>query len=264
MTPVLALSGVSFAYAPGQWALRHIDLDVKTGTCIALMGANGAGKSSLLLMLSGGEPPCAGSLLLDGLPVHQTRDELRRLRRGVGILLQEPDDQLLAPTVEHDVALGPLQAGASSDEARRLAREALDAMEITHLACRPVHELSLGEKKRAALAGLVAMRPRVLLLDEPAAGLDPRGVKTLLAILERLREDGTAVVQATHDVNLAYEWADRAYVLSRGSIIAGGDARVVLSDGPMLASAGLDLPLLLREREPMRRRAEWAESPANR
>ncbi len=252
--PLLELCDVSFAYAPRAWALRHINLCVKEGRKIAILGANGAGKSTLLLLLAGGEVPCLGSLVLDGEPVRPNRDDRRRLRRSVGILLQDPDDQLLAPTVEHDVALGPLQCGASQGEARGLVQQALAAMEISHLSSRPVHELSLGEKKRVALAGLIAMRPRVLLLDEPAAGLDGQGFRALLRLFEELRKTGTAIVQATHDSNLALDWADEVHVLCRSKVLGGGDPHEVLREGELLEAAGIDAPLLLREHAPAVRR----------
>ncbi len=237
---------MGFAYAPGSWALKHVDLAVVPGERVALLGGNGAGKSTLLLMMNGAEKPCAGAVYLDGEPIAYTRDGLRRVRRKVGILLQDPEDQLLAPVVEHDVAIGPLLAGAEPAEARRAVREALCAMEIEHLAERPIHELSAGEKKRVALAGLVALRPCVLLLDEPTAGLDPAGVRALLSVLETVRQQGTAIVQATHDVNLAYAWADSVCVLWRGMVLGAGTAKEVLNDQEKLARAGLELPFQLR------------------
>lgn len=253
MRPLLELCDASFAYTPGQWALRNVSLSVTQGECLALLGANGAGKSTLLMLLAGAEEPCHGQLRTDGQPVVYRGETLKQLRRSSGILLQDPDDQLLAPTVEHDVALAPLEHGASTGEARRLALRALRAMGVEHLASRPVHDLSLGEKKRVALAGLIVMKPRVLLLDEPTAGLDPAGVRALLASLEELRLTGTAIVQATHDVNLAFEWADSACLLNQGRVLCSGDAADVLSDGSLLDQAGLDLPLALQSVSHLRR-----------
>jgi cobalt/nickel transport system ATP-binding protein len=246
VAPLLELRDLSFGYTHGHWALRDISLAVKAGERVVLMGGNGAGKSSLLLMLEGTEQPCAGSVLLDGEVLSGAKEQAALLRRSVGVLLQDPDDQLIAPTVEQDVAIAPLLLGATPPEARRVVREVLTQLEIDHLAARPVHELSLGEKKRVALAGVVALRPRALLLDEPTAGLDPSGVKALARILNTLQQEGTAIVQATHDVNFAWDWADSAYLLHRGRLLGGGDAAVVLADEDLLQQAGLELPLRLQ------------------
>lgn len=271
---VLDARGVSYAYAPGHWAVRNVDLLVQPGNKIALLGANGAGKSTLLLLLSGAEHLCQGEIYVRGVKASRSRDGMRFWRREVSLLLQDPEDQLLAPTVEQDVAFGPLQSEMDEPAARRLAIEALESMAIPHLAARPVHELSLGEKKRVALAGLIVQRPSVLLLDEPTAGLDPAGVRALLATLDSLAESGTAIVQATHDVDFAYEWAGRVCVMFEGGILAQGEPSRVLGDSEMLAHASLEPPLLLdaalamggeppfpRSREDFR---QWARSNARR
>lgn len=263
---MLEARGVSYAYAPGHWAVRNIDLEVAAGARVALLGANGAGKSTLLLLLSGAEHVCHGEILLRGWKADRTRQGLRRWRQEVGLLLQDPEDQLLAPTVEQDVALGPLQSGAEESEARRLAEQALAALAIPHLALRPVHELSLGEKKRVALAGLLVQAPGVLLLDEPTAGLDPEGVRALRETLDTLSSAGAAIVLATHNVDFAFEWADEVCVLFEGGILARGEPAEVLADREMLTHASLEPPLLLEAalalggRPPLpRSRAEFRE-----
>ncbi|MBM3725911.1 MAG: ABC transporter ATP-binding protein [Acidobacteria bacterium] len=237
--------GVSYAYAPGHWAVRNVDLDVPAGARIALLGANGAGKSTLLLLLSGAEHVCHGEILLHGSSAERSREGLRRWRREVGLLLQDPEDQLLAPTVEQDVAFGPLRGGVEEPRARQLVERALADMAIPHLATRPVHELSLGEKKRVALAGLLVQAPAVLLLDEPAAGLDPGGVRALREMLDTLARAGTAIIMATHDVDFAYEWASEVCVLFQGGILARGEPAEILADREMLTHASLEPPLLL-------------------
>jgi len=241
----LEARGVSYAYAPGHWAVRNVDLDLPAGARIALLGANGAGKSTLLLLLSGAEHLCHGEIFLHGTRAERSRAGLRRWRREVGLLLQDPEDQLLAPTVEQDVAFGPLQDGVEETQARKLVGQALSDMAIPHLATRPVHELSLGEKKRVALAGLLVQAPAVLLLDEPTAGLDPGGVRALREILHTLSQAGTAVILATHDVDFAYEWATEVCVLFQGGILARGVPAGVLADREMLTHASLEPPLLL-------------------
>lgn len=242
---VLAARGVSYAYAPGHWAVRNIDLVIHAGARIALLGANGAGKSTLLLLLSGAEHVCHGEMYLNGTRAERSRTGMRRWRRQVGMLLQDPEDQLLAPTVEQDVAFGPLQDGVEEAEARKLVEQTLSRMGISHLATRPVHELSLGEKKRVALAGLLIHRPSVLLLDEPTAGLDPSGVRALRETLDSLAATGTAIILATHEVDFAYEWAAEVCVLFEGGILARGEPSQVLADRDMLTHASLEPPLLL-------------------
>lgn len=240
--PVLEARSLSYAYAPGQWAVRNVDLSVPAGSKIALLGANGAGKSSLLLLLAGVEHACHGEVLLNG---EKARSGAKSWRAQVSLLLQDPEDQLLAPTVEQDVAFAPMQAGAAESAVRQRVADALESLGIAHLKERPVHELSLGEKKRVALAGLIVERPRVLLLDEPTSGLDAAGVRSLLAVLDSLAAAGTAIVQATHDVDLAYEWAREVCVLFQGGVLASGDPQVVLADSEMLENASLEPPLLL-------------------
>ena len=254
VTPLLELREVSFAYAEGHWSLRRVSMVVRPGERVALLGPNGAGKSTLLLIMNGSEKPCAGSVWLDGYQLTGSRDQAPLVRRSIGLLLQDPDDQLIAPTVEQDVAIGPALMGAGRIQIRRIVEEALALMNIEHLAHRAVHELSLGEKKRAALAGIVALRPRLLLLDEPTAGLDPAGVKALARILDALQEEGTAIVQTTHDVNLAYEWADSAFIMEGGTVLGGGEAGEVLANESLLDRAGLDLPLRLQPAVSTRRR----------
>jgi cobalt/nickel transport system ATP-binding protein len=222
-----------------------VDLEAPAGARIALLGANGAGKSTLLLLLSGAEHVCHGEVFLRGSRAERSREGLRRWRREVGLLLQDPEDQLLAPTVEQDVAFGPLQDGVEEPAARKLVERALAAMAIPHLATRPVHELSLGEKKRVALAGLLVQAPAVLLLDEPTAGLDPEGMRALRETLDSLAQAGTAIILATHDVDFAYEWASEVCVLFQGGILARGEPAEILADRDMLTHASLEPPLLL-------------------
>lgn len=243
--PVLETHGLSFAYAPGHWAVRNIDLQVTPGSHMALLGANGAGKSTLLLLLSGTLHLCQGEIAIEGRSVGHSREGMRHWRKRVGLLLQDPEDQLLAPTVEQDVAFAPLQAGATEEQARAAVQQALQALDIEHLATRPVYELSLGEKKRVALAGLIVERPAVLLLDEPTSGLDPGAVRALALTLEYLTAQGTAILQATHDVDFAYEHATEVCVMFRGGILAQGCPETVLADAGMLQHASLEPPLLL-------------------
>ncbi|MGW4777977.1 ATP-binding cassette domain-containing protein [Streptomyces filamentosus] len=240
-TPVVELVRASFAYEDGPAVLTDVGLAVPEGRTVALLGRNGGGKTTLLRLLSGGLRCGSGALLLDGAEVTYDRKGLTRLRTSVQLVVQDPDDQLFAASVAQDVSFGPMNLGLPEDEVRLRVTEALEALDITALADRPTHLLSYGQRKRAAIAGAVAMRPRVLIMDEPTAGLDPHGQERLLETLERLRAAGTTVVMATHDVDLALRWADEAAVLSPAGLRTG-PATGLLADDALLDAARLRRP----------------------
>ena len=217
--------------------LRDATLRIDAGRRIALLGANGSGKTTLLRCLSGALRPTAGRVCLRGAALGHDRASLRAHRRLVQLVLQDPDAQLFSADVTQDVSFGPLNLGLDDSAAWARVEEALDLLSITHLAERPTHQLSYGERKRVAIAGAVAMRPEVLLLDEPTAGLDPMGVGELLATLGRL--DAT-VVLATHDVDLALAWADEVAVVCDGSVTQGDPA--LLGDADLIGRARLRMP----------------------
>ncbi|MEU9373371.1 ATP-binding cassette domain-containing protein [Streptomyces sp. NPDC048255] len=238
MTPLVELVGAGYAYEDGPSVLSGVDFAIEEGRALVLLGRNGSGKTTLMRLLSGGLRPGSGQLRLDGAVVAYDRKGLTRLRTGVQLVVQDPDDQLFAASVEQDVSFGPMNLGLPAPEVRRRVDSALTSLDITALRDRPTHLLSYGQRKRAAIAGAVAMAPRVLILDEPTAGLDPDGQERLLDVLAGLRADGTTVVMATHDVELAVRWADDAAVLTPSGIRTGA-ARDLLSDPELLASAGL-------------------------
>ncbi|MEV6571281.1 ATP-binding cassette domain-containing protein [Streptomyces sp. NPDC051577] len=238
MNPLVELAGAGYAYEDGPAVLSDVDFGIVEGRALVLLGRNGSGKTTLMRLLSGGLRPGSGTLRLDGAEVTYDRAGLTRLRRAVQLVVQDPDDQLFAASVEQDVSFGPLNMGLAPDEARGRVDSALAALDITALRDRPTHLLSYGQRKRAAIAGAVAMAPRVLILDEPTAGLDPDGQERLLDVLAGLRAAGTTVVMATHDVDLAVRWADDAAVLTPTGI-RFGPAGELLSDPGLPASAGL-------------------------
>ncbi|MGW5214197.1 energy-coupling factor ABC transporter ATP-binding protein [Streptomyces sp. NPDC004051] len=238
---LVALRNASFAYEDGPAVLTGLDFEVREGRALALLGRNGSGKTTLMRLLSGGLRPCEGELTVAGRPVRYDRKGLTRLRTTVQLVVQDPDDQLFAASVGQDVSFGPLNLGLSDAEVRARVTEALAALDITALADRPTHLLSYGQRKRTAIAGAVAMRPRVLILDEPTAGLDPDGQERLLATLDGLRANGTTVVMATHDVDLALRWADDAALLTPSGARTG-PAAAMLARTDLLAAAGLRLP----------------------
>ncbi|MBV1938870.1 ATP-binding cassette domain-containing protein [Streptomyces sp. BV286] len=240
--PVLvALRGASYAYEDGPPVLRNLDFEVREGRALALLGRNGSGKTTLMRLLSGGLRPDTGQLAVADQPVRYDRKGLTRLRTTVQLVVQDPDDQLFAASVGQDVSFGPLNLGLTDLEVRARVDEALAALDISALADRPTHLLSYGQRKRTAIAGAVAMRPRVLILDEPTAGLDPDGQERLLAALDGLREGGTTVVMATHDVDLALRWADDAALLTPDGVFTG-PAAGTLARTDLLEQAGLRLP----------------------
>ncbi|WP_409331098.1 energy-coupling factor ABC transporter ATP-binding protein [Trujillonella humicola] len=240
----LAADGLVVGYERGRRVLDGASLTVPAGRRLALLGANGSGKTTLLRCLSGALEPSAGTVRLDGHELRHTRRGLRAHRQEVQLVLQDPDDQLFSASVAQDVSFGPLNLGLDEDAVRARVAEALALLAVDGLAARPTHQLSYGERKRVAIAGAVAMRPCVLLLDEPTAGLDPSAVAEALAALARLQATGTTVVMSTHDVDLALRWADEVAVVVDRRVVQG-DPATVLGDGGLLARARLDRPWAL-------------------
>ncbi|MFE9257203.1 energy-coupling factor ABC transporter ATP-binding protein [Streptomyces sp. NPDC006879] len=239
--PIVELLDVSYAYEDGPAVLHRVDFAIREGRSLALLGRNGGGKTTLLRLLSGGLRPDSGEVLLAGEPVRYGRKGLTGLRTSVQLVVQDPDDQLFAASVGQDVSFGPMNLGLTQEAVRERVDEALAALDITALRDRPTHLLSYGQRKRAAIAGAVAMRPRVLILDEPTAGLDPHGQERLLEVLARLGRWGTTVVMATHDVDLALRWADDAAVLAPDGLRCG-PVTELLSDATLLDAARLRRP----------------------
>jgi cobalt/nickel transport system ATP-binding protein len=240
----LIAEGLVVGYQRDRPVLDGASLTVPAGRRLALLGANGSGKTTLLRCLSGALKPLAGVVTVDGAPLEHSRRGLRAHRQEVQLVLQDPDDQLFSASVAQDVSFGPLNLGLSEETVRRWVGEALDLLAVDHLAGRPTHQLSFGERKRVAIAGAVAMRPCVLLLDEPTAGLDPSAVADTLAALTRLQEPDSTVVMSTHDVDLALRWADEVAVVVNRTVVQGppGD---LLGDDALLARARLERPWAL-------------------
>jgi cobalt/nickel transport system ATP-binding protein len=246
---LLAVRGLEYVYPGGITALHHLDLTIEKGRKLAILGPNGSGKTTLLLHLNGTFRPTRGEIWLDGCPAGYDRRSLNDWRRRVGLVLQEPDDQLFAATVRQDVSFGPLNLGLSAAETSERVREALESLRVAYLTERATHMLSFGQKKRVAIAGVLAMRPEILVLDEPTAGLDPHGVTHLLGALQQLHEAGATLVFSTHDVELAYAWADRVAVFHEGTVLCQGETTAVLGDREVLHQARLRPPLLLEVAE---------------
>jgi cobalt/nickel transport system ATP-binding protein len=249
---VLVAEGLRYEYDGGVPALDGLDMTVRAGVRHALVGANGAGKTTLFLHLNGTLRPRGGSVMVNGRPADYTRAGLTAWRQVVGLVFQNPDDQLFAGSVLQDVSFGPFNLGLSAAETRERVDEALDALGISHLGDRPTHMLSFGQKKRVSIAGAVAMRPEVLIIDEPLSGLDPSGAEHFLGVLHELHAAGTTILVATHDMGLAYEWADEVSIMRAGCVVAGGPAAEVMADAAMLAECGLRRPWVLDVDEALR------------
>ena len=210
---IVEAAAVTYAYDETH-VLKGVDLAISGGERLALLGANGSGKSTLLRMLAGASKPNSGEVRLDGTVYTYSRHGRNAVRRSVQMVTQDPDEQIFAASVFADVSFGPVNLGLKNEEVERRVRQALGTAEITDLAERVPHQLSYGQRKRVALAGALAMHPRVLLLDEPSAGLDPQATRKLAHTLNQLRDQSTAVVVATHDIDFAWNFADRAAVLA--------------------------------------------------
>lgn len=236
MTPLIEVRTLSFSYPDGHTALRDVSLTIHAGEKVALVGPNGAGKSTLMLHLNGILRPTAGAVRITGLEV---RDEnLGRVRGAVGLVFQDPDDQLFSPTVFDDVAFGPIYQGLPAAEVQRRVQVALDAVRMGHMARRVSHHLSTGEKKRIAIATVLSMSPAVLVLDEPSAGLDPRARRGLIGLLRDLPQ---AMLVATHDLRMVQELLPRTVVMDEGGVVADGPTSAILADAALLEAHGLEI-----------------------
>ncbi len=233
----IELRGLTHAYPDGTPALRGVDLRIAQGEAVAVVGANGAGKSTLLLHLNGLLLASAGEVRIGGLAV--TRASLAEVRRRVGFVFQDADDQLFMPTVQDDVAFGPMNQGLTAPQVRARVDAALEAVGASHLAGRAPYRLSGGEKRAVAIAGVLAMVPSILVLDEPSAGLDPAGRRRLIGLLRSF--DHTRVI-ATHDLDLVLEVCQRVLVLHHGRVAADGSPCEVFADEALLQRCHLEPP----------------------
>jgi cobalt/nickel transport system ATP-binding protein len=236
-TPVLDVRALAFAYPDGHQALYGVDLHVHRGERVALLGPNGAGKTTLVLHLNGILGGGAGSVAVSGLPV--TKQNIAEVRRRVGVVFQDPDDQLFMGSVHDDVAFGPANLGLRGEVLERRVRDALDLVGMADYADRPPHHLSFGQRRRVAVATVLAMEPEILVLDEPSSNLDPASRRELAEILTSL---DVTVLMVTHDLPYAYELCPRSVVLSDGVIVADGSTYDVLTDEPLMAAHRLELP----------------------
>jgi cobalt/nickel transport system ATP-binding protein len=239
---ILEMHEVSFRYPDGSVGLDRCFHSIQRGSRTALLGANGAGKTTLFLHLNGILRPQAGTVQIGGAPLDYGRQGLHNLRSRVGLVFQNPDSQLFSASVREDVSFGPLNLGLDSGTVRNRVEEALQAVGMTACADKPVHNLSYGQKKRVCIAGVLAMQPEVLILDEPMAGLDLTMQVELTHILARLHAEGMTIIIATHDMDFAYPWADSITVMVKGGCAATWDVKSLPELLDDVAFYGLGVP----------------------
>lgn len=230
-----------FAYPDGTAALSGVSFHAEHGESIAIVGANGAGKSTLLMHLTGLLAPTSGTINIGGVPV--TRSTLSEIRRSVGMVFQDPDDQLFMPSVFEDVAFGPMNLGLSETDVRQRVAEALERVDATRLADRPPYRLSGGEKRAVSIATVLATSPNVLVMDEPSSNLDPKARRRLIGLLRSFEH--TKII-ATHDLDLALDVCARTIVMRDGAITADGPTAELFGDEALLDASGLEKPLALQ------------------
>jgi len=238
---IVEVKDLCHVYPDGTEALRGVSFRITHGESVAIIGANGAGKSTLLLHLNGCLAPTEGEVRVGDFPV--TRSTLPEIRRTVGMVFQEPDDQLFLPTVREDVAFGPLNLGLPADEVARRVADALERVGAAHLADRPPYHLSGGEKRRVAIATVLSMEPSILVLDEPTSGLDPHARRRLIGLL---REFHHTKIFTSHDLDMVLELCERTIVLHEGVVKADGPTRDIFRDDQLLADCRLERPLSMQ------------------
>ena len=245
MCPVLEFKNVHYAYPNSPVSLCGVNFSIKKGTKVALVGPNGAGKTTLLLLCNGILRPNEGSVLFNGKPITYDRASLRDVRKKIGLVFQNSDSQLFAPTVYQDVAFGPVNLGMDKEDIRALVTRGLNAVGLAGYEKRPPHQLSGGEKKRAAIAGILVMEPEVLIFDEPTSSLDPTGAADLMELLDELNTQKKTIIISTHDVELAYNWADEIILMNHGVIVHQGTPEAVFTDPRLISTTSLRTPAIL-------------------
>lgn len=239
----LSIKNLSYTYPDGTHALTNVNMEILKGQKVAIMGPNGAGKSTLFSHFNGLTEPTSGYLELDGKKMEYDKKTLLEIRQKVGIVFQDPNDQLFAPTVKEDVAFGPMNLGLSYEKVEERVDEALELVGMKKFKDKTPHHLSGGQQKRVAIAGIIAMRPEIMILDEPTAGLDPQGVDQVLTILNNLNKEGMTIVISSHDIEMVNGFAEKIFVIYEGELLANGDRHEIFSDKELLRKAHLKAPI---------------------
>jgi cobalt/nickel transport system ATP-binding protein len=241
---LLKFERVNYTYSGSQHpAIADLSIEIPTGKRCALIGQNGCGKSTLFLLANGLYQPQQGQIFWQQQLVKYDRTSLMKLRQQVGLVFQNPEQQIVATTVEEDISYGLYNLGLSTPIIAERVQQALIDFNLTELAQTPIHHLSLGQKKRVSIADVMVLQPELLLLDEPTAYLDPRHTRLLLAMLAQIHATGTTIVMATHDLDLVYRWADWVLVMDRGQLIMAGTPVEIFNQTATLAALEIDLPI---------------------
>jgi cobalt/nickel transport system ATP-binding protein len=242
---LLEFEQVYYTYPVAQQsALNGLTLKIPSGKRCALIGQNGCGKTTLFLLANGLYKPNSGLVRWRGEPLSYNRNYLSSLRQKVGLVFQDPEQQLVASTVEEDISYGLCNLGLPEPEIKDRVEQALVEFGLTDLAERPVHHLSLGQKKRVSIADVMVLRPELLVLDEPTAYLDIKHTRNLIATMKKIHQDGTTLVMATHDLDLVYQWADWVFVMDKGRLIIEGKPQDVFSQRQLLSELELGVPFI--------------------
>lgn len=242
---ILETRSLKYAYPDGTAAVQDLNIEIKKGKKVAFVGQNGSGKSTLFLLLNGTLKPAEGEVLFHGAPIKYDSKSLREIRKSVGIVFQNSDDQIFAPTVYQDVAFGPANLGYPKERVEASVKQALEQVGLSNLKDKPPHHLSGGQKKRVAIAGVMAMEPEVIILDEPLSNLDPVGADEIIDLLNEFSHYGSTIIISTHDVDLAYRWSDYVFLMSNSKLIGQGTPAEVFKEQELLKKAGLRQPTTL-------------------
>lgn len=243
---ILKADGLYFSYeGEKNHSLNGLSLEIERGKKIAFMGANGSGKSTFFLCCNGIHKPVRGQLYLDGQPYDYSKKGLLKLRQRVGIVFQDPDNQLFSASVYQEISFGILNLGVSEEEAQKEVEKVIRDLEITPFRHRPTHALSGGQKKQVSIGDILVMHPDIMIFDEPAAALDPRHTRIVNRIIDRLAEQGITVMMSTHDVNFALEWADQVFLFKEGKVLAEGTPVQVFSNREVLRETNLEQPAVM-------------------
>lgn len=242
---IITFEQVSYQYGDGTMALDEINLTIEKGKKIALLGNNGAGKSTLFLLLNGILKPTGGSIFYNGQKLTYKRKEMKQLRQQVGIVFQNSETQLFSSSVYEDIQYGPRNLNLPKEEIERRVKNVIALTETEPLKDKPPHFLSIGQKKRVAIAGIVAIEPEILVLDEPTAGLDPYYAKRMIDLLNKIHHRNQTILLSTHNVDLAYEWADEVIILNNGHLLAQGTPVEVFNQREILEKSHLQKPWIM-------------------
>lgn len=247
MNTILKCENLYFSYDENDdYALKNINLSIKKGQKIALMGANGSGKSTFFLCCAGILKPCKGNLFFHNEKIKYDKKSLLNLRSKIGIVFQEPDNQLFCASVYEEISFGVLNLGFSEDETRLKVDNIIKTLNIESFCEKPTHALSGGQKKQVAIADILVMSPEIIIFDEPASALDPKHIKIVREIIDKLTKQGLTVIMSTHDVDYAYEWADEIILFSDGEVIMQAKPIDIFTNNDVLNKTNLEKPSVIK------------------